>query len=193
MKLLTQELRRRLPPLYSQENTKDPVVHCKFFTPDSSWTWLATEGSEEDGDFRFFGYVIGLEEEWGYFVLSELESARGPLGLPIDRHDNSGGPDDDADGRGVRRVRARHASRAHQGRAGCCSSGRPCRRTPPQAIAATARRDSQDGFQRRQDGRRCRAAVQGPSRHRLAAAGAVTSPRQIACKALRQIICKVTP
>ncbi len=85
MKLLTQELRRRLPPLYSQENTKDPTVHCKFFTPDSSWTWLATEGSEDEGDFRFFGYVIGLEEEWGYFVLSELESARGPLGLPIER------------------------------------------------------------------------------------------------------------
>lgn len=39
----------------------------------------------EDGDFRFFGYVIGLEEEWGYFVLSELDSARGPLGLPIER------------------------------------------------------------------------------------------------------------
>ncbi len=85
MKLLTQELRRRLPPLYAQENTKDPTVHCKFFTPDSSWTWLATEGSEEDGDFRFFGYVIGLEEEWGYFVLSELEAARGPMGLPIER------------------------------------------------------------------------------------------------------------
>ena len=35
MKLLTEELRRRLPPLYSQENTRDPTVH-KFFTPDSS-------------------------------------------------------------------------------------------------------------------------------------------------------------
>ena len=44
-----------------------------------------TENYTEDGDFRFFGYVIGLEEEWGYFVLSELESARGPLGLPIER------------------------------------------------------------------------------------------------------------
>ena len=44
-----------------------------------------TEGSEDEGDFRFFGYVIGLEEEWGYFVLSELESVRGPLGLAIER------------------------------------------------------------------------------------------------------------
>src|SRR5665811_323998 len=33
----------------------------------------------------FFGYVCGMEEEWGYFVLSELESVRGPLGLEIER------------------------------------------------------------------------------------------------------------
>jgi hypothetical protein len=26
-----------------------------------------------------------MDDEWGYFVLSELESARGPLGLPIER------------------------------------------------------------------------------------------------------------
>ncbi len=65
MKLLTEELRRRLPPLYSQEKSRDPTVHCRFFTADSNWTWFATEGSEEDGDFRFFGYVIGFEEEWG--------------------------------------------------------------------------------------------------------------------------------
>src|SRR5437762_2820865 len=27
------------------------------------------------------GYVCGHEEEWGYFLLSELESVRGPAGL----------------------------------------------------------------------------------------------------------------
>ena len=85
MKLLTDELRQRLPPLYSQEGVKDPTVHAKFFTPDSNWTWYVTEGRPEADDFLFFGYVIGHEEEWGYFVLSELESARGPLGLPIER------------------------------------------------------------------------------------------------------------
>ena len=85
MELLPAELRRQMPSLYSQENIKDPIVHCKFFTPDSNWTWLPTEGQAEEDDFRFFGYVIGLEEEWGYFVLSELESARGSLGLSIER------------------------------------------------------------------------------------------------------------
>jgi hypothetical protein len=85
MELLTAEMRARLPALYSQEHNQDPTVHCKFFTPDSNWTWLVTEGSAEDDDFLLFSYVIGLEEEWGYFVLSELESARGPLGVAIER------------------------------------------------------------------------------------------------------------
>ncbi|MHB2032981.1 MAG: DUF2958 domain-containing protein [Gemmatimonadaceae bacterium] len=85
MQLLTTELRMQLPKLYAQENVEDPIVYGKFFTPDSSWTWYVTEGDEDDGDFRFFGYVVGFEKEWGYFVLSELESARGPLGLSIER------------------------------------------------------------------------------------------------------------
>lgn len=85
MKLLTAELRASLLPLYAQEKNTEPIVHAKFFTPDSQWTWYVTEGSEDDGDFRFFGFVCGLDDEWGYFVLSELESARGPLGLPIER------------------------------------------------------------------------------------------------------------
>src|SRR6266852_543809 len=85
MELLPNELRASLPLLYSQENVRDKVVHIKFFTPDSSWTWYAMEGSPEDEDFIFFGYVIGLEKEWGYFALSELVAARGSLGLPIER------------------------------------------------------------------------------------------------------------
>ena len=85
MKLLTEELRKTLPRLYSQKNDPDPIVHAKFFTPDANWTWWATEGEPDGDDFRFFGYVRGLEEEWGYFLLSELEAAQGPLGLPIER------------------------------------------------------------------------------------------------------------
>jgi hypothetical protein len=43
MELLTQELRQHLPPLYSQESVTDPLVICKFFTPDAGWTWYALE------------------------------------------------------------------------------------------------------------------------------------------------------
>ena len=82
MELLTKELREQLPPLYSQEHEADPLVICKFFTPDSSWTWYAIEF---DGQDVFFGLVVGFEEELDYFRLSELTQARGPLGLPIER------------------------------------------------------------------------------------------------------------
>jgi hypothetical protein len=92
MKLLTQEIRRKLPPLYSQEaKGGKAVVHLKLFTPDSSFTWYITEGSpikDEGGkevDFHFFGLVEGHEKELGYVALSELESVRGPMGLPIER------------------------------------------------------------------------------------------------------------
>ena len=79
MKLLTKEILAALPPLGGQEERPDPIVHVKFFTPDGSWTWYATEGSPEGEDFMLFGYVIGFEAEWGYFRLSELQSIRGPV------------------------------------------------------------------------------------------------------------------
>ena len=83
MKLLTKALRKKLPKLYSQEGKgMDAVAQVKFFTPDSSWTWWA---SEFDGENTFFGLVDGFEKELGYFSLSELESVRGPMGLPIER------------------------------------------------------------------------------------------------------------
>jgi hypothetical protein len=85
MKLLTKEIERRLPRLGAQERVADPVVYAKFFTPDSSWTWFATEGQGWRGDFEFFGYVIGQDEERGYFLLSELERTTGRLGLHIER------------------------------------------------------------------------------------------------------------
>ena len=48
-------------------------------------TWYVTEGSEQEGDFLFFGFVVGLESEFGYFLLSELESVRTQLGLAAER------------------------------------------------------------------------------------------------------------
>src|SRR3982750_4746120 len=91
MELLPAELRASLPALYTQEKNRDPTVHLKFFTPDSNWTWFATEGEAQEDDFLFFGYVCVFEEEWGYFVLSELSEAPGPLG-------HSSGPGSARDG-----------------------------------------------------------------------------------------------
>ena len=92
MKLLPKEIREQLPPLYSQDGKGGKaIVHTKYFTPSSNWTWFATEGepvldeSQNEVDYRFFGLVFGHEREFGYFLLSELEEVRGPMGLPIER------------------------------------------------------------------------------------------------------------
>lgn len=82
MKLITQADRKRLPALYAQDGKPDAVAYVKFFTPDSNWTWYA---SEFDGKDTFFGVVDGFDKELGYFSLSELESVRGGLGLPVER------------------------------------------------------------------------------------------------------------
>ena len=83
MMLLTKEIRKKLPPLYSQEDKgENAIAQVKFFTPDNNWTWYATEF---DGKDLFFGKVIGFETELGYFSLSELQSTKGPLGLHIER------------------------------------------------------------------------------------------------------------
>ena len=82
MKLLTAELRASLPPLYAQEKMTDPIVHAKFFTPDSNWTWYVTEGEAEEDDFRFFGYVCGMEEEWAISCFPSLNLFAAPWDSP---------------------------------------------------------------------------------------------------------------
>ena len=78
MKLLTKEIKKTLPPLFSQEGAgDDATVYVKFFDPWSNWTWYATEF---DGDDEFFGIVVGHEREYGSFFLSQLEAIRYPDG-----------------------------------------------------------------------------------------------------------------
>ena len=81
--LMDGNIRQSLPELYSQEEQGlNAQAKVKYFTPDSNWTWYATEF---DGQDTFFGLVNGFELELGYFTLSELQQACGPKGLPIER------------------------------------------------------------------------------------------------------------
>ncbi len=61
----------------------EPVV--KLFTPDGNAIWLLTE-LDATGHLAFGLCDLGLgEPELGYVSLRELASARGALGLPIER------------------------------------------------------------------------------------------------------------
>lgn len=61
--------RERLPPLYSQEKNRNPKAQVHYFDVFSKWHWYAIEF---DGKDLFFGLVLGLEEELGYFSLSDF-------------------------------------------------------------------------------------------------------------------------
>ena len=86
MKILTKEILKQLPPLYSQENVADPMVICKFFVPWGYWSWYVIEGAvQPDGDYLFFGLVRGDFVELGYFSLNTLLAIKGPFGLGLER------------------------------------------------------------------------------------------------------------
>jgi hypothetical protein len=94
MKLLTADIRERLLEngrvrLQSQmdENSEPDVLPVvKLFTPDAGCTWLLSEIDPEDPDIAFGLCDLGMGcPELGSVSLSELESVRGKLGLPIER------------------------------------------------------------------------------------------------------------
>ncbi len=77
-----ERVRKRLPPIGSTGEEKDPMAWVKFFTPSANWTWYAMEFNGKD---IFFGWVVGIEKEFGSFSLSELQSLKGPAGLKVER------------------------------------------------------------------------------------------------------------
>jgi len=87
MQLLTDAIKKILPPLYSTEETPcaEKEIIVRFFNPMGNQSWEIAEGSEEDGDWLLFGKCdLGFDmPEWGYVSLSELESLRVGLGLRV--------------------------------------------------------------------------------------------------------------
>ena len=81
--LMPADIAEHIPPPYANEHIDDPMVHVKWFTPDSSWTWFVTE--YDPAERLCFGLVDGLECELGYFSVDEVESVRGPFGLRVER------------------------------------------------------------------------------------------------------------
>jgi len=79
-KLLTKEILKKIPPLYSTEKKKpeDIPVHIHYFSPYSGWDWYITEF---DGKDIMYGLVRGLDTELGYVSLSELKR----MGMNIER------------------------------------------------------------------------------------------------------------
>tara|TARA_R100001244_G_scaffold72480_1_gene58523 strand:+ start:295 stop:612 length:318 start_codon:yes stop_codon:yes gene_type:complete len=94
MILLTKEIKKALPDLYTTEKTPldEKKIIVRFFNPMGNQSWEVAEGCEEDGDWIFFAKCdLGFgSAEWGYVTLSELESVSCGLGLGIERDICSG-------------------------------------------------------------------------------------------------------
>lgn len=86
MKLITKKIENELAkyPLYSQDNKgEEAVAICKFFL--QGFTWYVLEAQKNGSDYEFFGIIDGLEKEYGYFTLSQLQRLRGRWGLTVER------------------------------------------------------------------------------------------------------------
>lgn len=89
MKLITAEQRQLMlangrASAESPDTDHPPVV--KFFTPDGACTWLLSELDPDDNDIAFGLCDLGMGfPELGSVRISELESVRGKLGLPVER------------------------------------------------------------------------------------------------------------
>ena len=78
--LIPEELLSQIPNLYETENEEEKICYVKLFLPNSNWTWYIIEINKQDNN-TCFGFVDGLEQELGYFSLSELESISDSYGL----------------------------------------------------------------------------------------------------------------
>lgn len=88
MKLMTKAVEKKLlAAAKARVDSDQAVVVVKYFTPDGSGTWYISEGEKEGDDWRLFGACdLGMgSPELGYVMLSELESIRGHLKLPVER------------------------------------------------------------------------------------------------------------
>jgi hypothetical protein len=85
MKLITKQIEKAMPPLYSHDgkSPNDVPIIVKFFNPMGAGTWYITEGNLSDG--TLFGLCSIQEPELGYVSLHELEGLRLPAGLGIER------------------------------------------------------------------------------------------------------------
>jgi hypothetical protein len=87
-KIMPEELRARMPALYSNEGKgKAAMVLLKVFDPCGRGTWYITELDQEDG--TCFGYVVSPLgpgcDELGTSNLWEMGSTRNRMGLPLER------------------------------------------------------------------------------------------------------------
>lgn len=55
----TQATLRKLPPLYRQSKTSDPLIYVKISTKDDGWSCYIAEGGKGETDYEVFALLVG--------------------------------------------------------------------------------------------------------------------------------------
>ena len=86
VKLMTKEIERKAPALYSQEDKgDDAIVYAHWFSPYNGWDWYMTE--YDPNERLCFGLVKGFETKWGYWTINELEVVNEHYHFPVIERD----------------------------------------------------------------------------------------------------------
>ena len=84
MKLLTKEITKKATEQFDKgSELDDQMIVAKFFNPMGRGTWYLMNLAD-DGDYAW-GIVDLHEVEMGSFSMNELQSAKLPFGLGIER------------------------------------------------------------------------------------------------------------
>ena len=62
-----------LPPLLSQENEEDPVIHIKLEAPDRHWACYIAEGGAKYPGYEVFALFVGrYGSNWAQLPLTKI-------------------------------------------------------------------------------------------------------------------------
>ena len=61
-----------IPMLYATEDIEEKMLLIKYLEPNTLWEWYLIEYDPQQK--LAYGYVVGLEREFGYFSLEEMEA-----------------------------------------------------------------------------------------------------------------------
>jgi len=81
---MTKAITKKAQKQFPRGSDMTQNVVAKFFDPCGSFTWYLMNQDPDDPNY-LWGIVKGHEIEMGSFLLSELSSYRGPLGIGIER------------------------------------------------------------------------------------------------------------
>jgi len=91
MLLIPEDIKRLIPPLYTNEDLapESIKVPLKIFDPGGRGTWYITEFDGEDTLFGFCCSPLGSDcDELGYVSLEELQSVKNRFGIGMERDIN---------------------------------------------------------------------------------------------------------